>query len=96
MTTDASRYGRTRVAKIRAAYNDLRTAVQAGDIERAQEALDRYEPWADYVLGGGITQAAAALSEIASISGGPIRTIAQDALDKMDMSGCGDLVRGPR
>lgn len=83
---ETSRYGRTRVAKIRAAYNDLRAAVQAGDIERAQEALDRYEPWADYVLGGGITQAAAALSEISALSGGPIRRIAQDALDKMDMS----------
>lgn len=35
---DATRYGRTRVAKIRAAYNDLRAAVQAGDIERAVEA----------------------------------------------------------
>lgn len=86
MTADHTRYGRTRVTKIRSAYNDLRAAVQAGDIERAQEALDRYEPWADYVLGGGITQAAAALSEIAAISGGPIRRIALDALDKMDMS----------
>lgn len=84
MTTDASRYGRTRMTKIRAAYADLRAAVHAGDIERAQEALDRYEPWADYVLGGGVTQAAAALSEIAAIGGGPIRRIAQDALDKME------------
>lgn len=81
---EISRYGRTRVAKIRAAYNDLRAAVQAGDIERAQEALDSYEPWADYVLGGGITQAAAALSEIAALSGGQIRRIALDALDKME------------
>lgn len=80
---ETSRYGSTRVTKIRAAYADLRTAVQAGDIERAQEALDRYEPWSDYVLGGGITQAAAALSEIAALSGGPIRTIAQRALEKM-------------
>lgn len=83
MTTDATRYGRTRVAKIRAAYNDLRAAVQAGDIERAQEALDRYEQWADYVFAGGMMQATAALSEIASISGGPIRTIAQRALEKI-------------
>lgn len=83
---ETSRYGRTRIAKIRAAYADLRAAVQAGDIERAQEALDRYEPWADYVLSGGMTQAEAALAEIASISGGPIRRIALDALDKMDMS----------
>lgn len=38
MTADHTRYGRTRVTKIRAAYNDLRAAVQAGDIERAVEA----------------------------------------------------------
>lgn len=36
--TDVPRYGRTRVTKIRAAYNELRAAVQAGDIERAQVA----------------------------------------------------------
>lgn len=84
MTADHTRYGRTRVTKIRSAFADLRAAVQAGDIERAQEALDRYEPWADYVLGGGVTQAAAALSEIAALSGGPIRRIAQDALEKME------------
>lgn len=83
MTTDQTRYGRTRVTKIRSAFADLRVAVQAGDMERAQEALDRYEPWADYVLGGGITQAATALSEIAELSGGPIRRIALDALEKM-------------
>ncbi|MPL79233.1 hypothetical protein SDC9_25109 [bioreactor metagenome] len=65
-----------------AAY--LRVQALAGDRRRAQEALDRYEPWADYVLGGGITQAAAALAEIAAISGGPIRRIAQDALEKME------------
>lgn len=35
---ETSRYGRTRVTKIRSAYNDLRAAVQAGDIERAVEA----------------------------------------------------------
>lgn len=44
---ETSRYGRTRVTKIRAAYNDMRTAVQAGDIECAY--LDGYRPadWPD-------------------------------------------------
>lgn len=50
MTTE--RYGKTRVFKIRAAYNDLRDAVQTGDIERAQDAMDRYEQWADFVFDG--------------------------------------------
>lgn len=45
------RYGNTRVAKIKAAYNDLRAAIRSGDIEAAERALDRYEPWADYVFG---------------------------------------------
>lgn len=44
------RYGQTRVSKIRAAYNDLRRAIRAGDIEAAEQALDRYEPWADYIF----------------------------------------------
>lgn len=44
------RYGRTKVSKIRAAYNDLRDAVRAGRFEEAEAALDRYEPWADYVF----------------------------------------------
>lgn len=48
---NTERYGRTKVSKIRAAYNDLRAAVRSGDMTVAQEALDRYEPWADYVFG---------------------------------------------
>jgi len=50
MNDAPERYGRVRVSKVRAAYNDLRTAVRAGDIEAAQEALDRYEQWADIVF----------------------------------------------
>ena len=46
----SDRYGKTRVAKIKAAYNDLREAVRAHDTEAAEAALDRYEPWADYVF----------------------------------------------
>lgn len=46
----ALRYGTTRVGKILAAYNDLRNAVRTGDMVAANEALDRYEPWADYVF----------------------------------------------
>lgn len=44
------RYGNTRVSKILTAYNDLRSAVRSGDLVAAQCALDRYEPWADYVF----------------------------------------------
>lgn len=48
--SDPSRYGQTRVAKIKAAYDDLRQAIRAGDMDAANAALDRYEPWADYVF----------------------------------------------
>lgn len=44
------RYGKLRVAKIRSAYNELREAIRAGDLERAEVALDRYEQWADYIF----------------------------------------------
>jgi len=44
------KYGQLNVAKIRKAYNDLRDAVRSGDFELAQNALDRYEQWADYVF----------------------------------------------
>ena len=44
------RYGQTRVSKIRGAYNALRMAIRAGDMDAAEKALDRYEPWADYVF----------------------------------------------
>lgn len=44
------RYGRLKVSTIRAAYNDLRDAIRRGDIEAADEALDRYEQWADFVF----------------------------------------------
>lgn len=46
----ADRYGRVRVTKIRAAYNNLRSAIRGGDIVAANEALDRYEQWADFVF----------------------------------------------
>lgn len=49
-STDPERYGQTRVGKIRAAFNDLRSAIRSGDTEAAEKALDRYEPWADYVF----------------------------------------------
>ena len=44
------KYGQLNVAKIRMAYNDLRDAVRDGDFELAQDALDRYEQWAEYVF----------------------------------------------
>lgn len=46
------RYGNVKVTKIRAAYNALREAVRAGDMDAANAALDRYEPWADYIFDG--------------------------------------------
>ena len=45
------RYGQTRVSKIRAAYNDLRSAIYAGDMDAALEAFRRYESWSDYIMG---------------------------------------------
>ena len=45
------RYGRTKVSKIMAAYDDLRQAIRDRDLDAAEEAMDRYEPWADYVFG---------------------------------------------
>lgn len=44
------RYGKTRVTKIKAAYDALRSAVRSGDFDAAEAALDRYEQWADYVF----------------------------------------------
>ena len=60
MTSD--RYWNTKIAKIKAAYDDLRAAVRAGDNEAAQEALDRYEQWADFAFAPqpDLTQAAVA------------------------------------
>lgn len=48
--TGSDRYGRTSFAKVRAAFNDLRAGVRAGDFDAAEAALDRYEPWADAVF----------------------------------------------
>ena len=49
-TEGPERYGRVKVSKIRAAYNDLRTAIRSGDIIAANDALDRFEQWADFVF----------------------------------------------
>lgn len=43
-------YGRTNVAKIIAAFNELRAACRDEGTPRIQDALDRYEPWADFVM----------------------------------------------
>ncbi len=50
MANEPERYGRTRVSKIRAAYNELRRAIRAGDLDAAESALNRYEQWADYIF----------------------------------------------
>ena len=44
------KYGVLRVSKIRQAYNELRAAIRSGDLEAAEKALDRYEPWADFIF----------------------------------------------
>ena len=44
------RYGKVRVIKIREAFNELREACRDEGTDRIQNALDRYEPWAAYVL----------------------------------------------
>ena len=46
----SERYGDVRVSKIIAAFNELREACRAEGTPRIQEALDRYEPWADYAF----------------------------------------------
>ena len=43
------RYGDVRITKIMAAFKELRTACRDEGTPRIQEALDRYEPWADFV-----------------------------------------------
>jgi hypothetical protein len=48
--TDPNRYGKTRIGKIKAAYDDLRAAIRAGDMDAANAALDRYEQWADFAF----------------------------------------------
>lgn len=47
---DPEFYGDVPVIKIRAAYNELRRALAAGDIEAAQSAFDLYEQWSDYAV----------------------------------------------
>lgn len=44
------KYGAVRIAKIRDAYNDLRAAIRSGDLDAAEKAFDRYEPWADFIF----------------------------------------------
>lgn len=46
----SDRYGVLRVSKIRDAYNDLRAAIRSGDLDAAEKAFDRYEPWADFIF----------------------------------------------
>lgn len=46
----SDRYGNVKVIKIVAAFNELRDACRSEGTPRIQEAIDRYEPWADYVM----------------------------------------------
>lgn len=45
---EGDRYGAVRVTKIKAAYDELRAACREEGTPRIQDALDRYEPWADF------------------------------------------------
>ncbi len=46
----SDRYGKVRVIKIQQAFNKLRADCRDEGTERIQNALDDYEPWADYVF----------------------------------------------
>ena len=47
---EPDRYGRTNIAKIRAAVNALRDAIRSGDPEAIEAAWDRCEPWVDRIF----------------------------------------------
>lgn len=47
---EAPKYGKVRISKILAAFNELREACRAEGTPRIQDAIDRYEPWADCAL----------------------------------------------
>ena len=44
------RYGNVPVSQIRDAFNNLRRSIHALDVEAALEALETYEPFADYIF----------------------------------------------
>lgn len=44
-------YGKVPAIKILEAFNRMRQAIRSGDLEAAEEALDVYEQWADYLFG---------------------------------------------
>lgn len=44
-----TRYGNTRIHKIHKAIKDLREACRSEGTPRIQSALDRLEPWIDYL-----------------------------------------------
>lgn len=46
----AQTYGRTKLSKLRAAVNDLRTAIRAEGTPAVQDAWDRAEPWIDRIF----------------------------------------------
>lgn len=43
-------YGRTKISKLRAAVNNLRTAIRAEGTPAIQDAWDRVEPWVDRIF----------------------------------------------
>lgn len=47
---ESDRYGSVRITKIKAAYDELRAACRDEGTPRIQEALDRYEQWADFAF----------------------------------------------
>lgn len=46
----SDRYGNVRITKIKTAFDELRAACRAEGTPRIQQAIDRYEPWADFAF----------------------------------------------
>lgn len=54
--SEAERYGRVKVSKIMTAFNELRDACRSEGTPRIQDAIDRYEQWADFAYTQPATQ----------------------------------------
>lgn len=50
-TASDARYGKTRISKIKAAVDNLRSAIRSSGTPEIQDAWDRFEPWVDVVFG---------------------------------------------
>lgn len=46
-----NRYGARKITKMYRQWNDLRSSIASGEIEKAQAAFDKCEEWVDYAFG---------------------------------------------